>query len=322
VSAQGLGCMGMSYLYKGHGSDEAQNESLAVIDKALELGCTCLDTAEVYGPYTNEELVGRAIKGRVDQFQVCTKFGFKDGDLMAFDSTPANVRKVCEESMKRLGVNCIDLFYQHRVDPNTPIEDTVRELKALVEEGKVKYIGLSEASAADIRKAHAIHPITAYQLEWSLWTRDAEKEIIPTCRELGIGLVAYSPLGRGFLTGAIAKPDDLSEDDWRRTTPRFSAEAMDKNKGIVDKVKAIAEKKGCTPAQVALAWLHHQGSDVVPIPGTKRVKYLIDNVGAYWVKLSPEDMEELNLVAERVTGDRYNAETMKAMTFHYDATTV
>ncbi|CAD7699075.1 unnamed protein product [Ostreobium quekettii] len=324
VSAQGLGCMGMSAAYGGYEGEEAQSEALAVIDRALELGCTCLDTAEVYGPYTNEELVGRAIKGRADQFQVCTKFGFKfgDGQFTGFDSTPANVRKVCEESMKRLGVDCIDLFYQHRVDPNTPIEDTIRELKALVEEGKVKYIGLSEASAADIRKAHAIHPITAYQLEWSLWTRDAEKEIIPTCRELGIGLVAYSPLGRGFLTGAIAKPDDLSEDDWRRSNPRFTAEAMEKNKVLVDKVRAIAEKKGCTAAQVALAWVHHQGSDVVPIPGTKRVKYLLDNIGAYNVKLSAEDMEELNFAGEGVAGDRYTTEHMKAFTFHYGAANV
>lgn len=317
VSAQGLGCLGMSALYGGDYSQGAAPESIAVIHKAIDLGCNFLDTAEVYGPYTNEELVGRAIKGRRDDFIVCTKFGFKfqGGQLVGADSSPANVRKTCEGCLKRLGIDCIDLFYQHRIDPATPIEDTVRELKALVEEGKVKYIGLSEASAADIRKAHAIHPITAYQLEWSLWTRDAEKEIIPTCRELGIGIVAYSPLGRGFLTGTFEKPEDLSEDDWRLTNPRFTAEAFEKNKKMVDKVKAIAQKKGCTAAQVALAWVHHQGSDVVPIPGTKRVKYLVDNIAAFSVKLTPEDMKELDFGADEVFGDRYSS--MKDMTFHY-----
>jgi len=316
VSAQGLGCMSMSALYSGFDTEAAQAESLTVFDKALELGCTFLDTAEVYGPYTNEELVGRAIKGRRDDFIVCTKFGFKyeDGAIMCLDSNPASVRRACEGCLKRLSVDCIDLFYQHRVDLATPIEDTIRELKALVEEGKVKYIGLSEASAADIRKAHAIHPISAYQLEWSLWTRDAEKEIIPTCRELGIGLVAYSPLGRGFLTGALEKPEDLSEDDWRRNNPRFTTEAFEKNKKLMDKVKAVAKKKGCTPAQVALAWVHHQGNDVVPIPGTKRVKYLVDNVGAYYVKLSPEDLKDLDF-GDEVFGDRYSE--MESMSFHY-----
>eukprot|EP00803_Ostreobium_quekettii_P009995 evm.model.scf_2719.2 EVM.evm.TU.scf_2719.2 scf_2719:10984-13640(-) len=304
VSAQGLGCMGMSDAYGDYNSDGAQAESLAVLDKALELGCTFLDTAEVYGPFTNEELVGQAIKGKRDEFEVATKFGFeiKNGTMTGFDSTPANVRKVCEDSLKRLNIDCIDLFYQHRVDPYTPIEDTFSELKALVEEGKIKYIGLSEANAGDIWKAHAIHPVTAYQLEWPLWTRDAEKEIIPTCRELGIGLVCYSPLGRGYLTGTIQKLEDISENDWRRGNPRFSAEALERNKAMVKTVKNIAEKKGCMPAQVALAWLQHQGSDVVPIPGTKRVKYLMDNVGAYFVKLSPKDMKEVDFQPEDIVG--------------------
>jgi len=232
VSAQGLGCMGMSAFYSGFEGEEKQKESLAVIEKALELGVNHLDTAEIYGPYTNEELVGKAISGKRDKFNVATKFGFKINgtEINGTDSSRENVRKVCEGSMKRLGVDCIDLFYQHRVDPNTPIEETMQELKALVEEGKVKYVGLSEASPADIRKAHAVHPISALQIEWSLWTRDVEKEIIPLCRELGIGIVAYSPLGRGYLTGALEKLEDLSEDDWRRTNPRFTQEAFEKNK--------------------------------------------------------------------------------------------
>lgn len=249
---------------------------------------------------------------------MCTKFGLRveNDETFCTDSSPASVRRACEGSLKRLGIDCIDLYYQHRVDPATPIEDTVRELKALVEEGKVKYLGLSEASAEDIRKAHAIHPISAYQLEWSLWTRDVEEEIVPTLRELGIGIVAYSPLGRGFLTGAIEKLEDLSEDDWRRTNPRFTAEAFEKNKKLVDKVKAIAAAKGCTPAQVALAWVHHQGPDVVPIPGTKRTKYVEQNVAAYNVKLSPEDMKELDFGADDVFGGRYREDDMKT-SFHY-----
>ncbi|GMH39590.1 hypothetical protein BSKO_07488 [Bryopsis sp. KO-2023] len=306
VPLQGLGCMGMSAAYSGHDTEEAQKESLAVIDRALELGCFFLDTSDVYGPFTNEELIGKAIKGRREKFIIATKFGIKlENGQMSLDSSRAHVRSACEASLKRLGINCIDLYYQHRMDPATPIEETMQELKALVEEGKIKYVGLSEASPADIRKAHAIHPISAYQLEWSLWTRDAEQGVIPVCRELGIGIVAYSPLGRGFLTGKITSTSDISDGDYRKGNPRFSEENFAKNQALVERVKAVAKKRLCTPGQVALAWVTAQGEDVVPIPGTKRLKYLEENVGSTMVTLSEEDMKELDFGEEDVHGSRY-----------------
>ncbi|GMH39699.1 hypothetical protein BSKO_07597 [Bryopsis sp. KO-2023] len=307
VPLQGLGCMGMSAFYSGHDTEEAQKESLMVFDRALELGCNFLDTSDIYGPFTNEELVGKAIKGRRDKFIIATKFGikFEDGK-MGLDSSPAHVRSACEASLKRLGIDCIDLYYQHRVDPATPIEETMKELKKLVEEGKIKYIGLSEAGPADVRKAHAVHPISAFQLEWSLWTRDAEKSIIPLCRELGIGIVAYSPLGRGFLTGKITSTSDLSDGDFRKNNPRFTEENFAKNQALVEKVKAVAEKKGSTPGQIALAWVSAQGEDVVPIPGTKRLKYLEENIASTKVVLTPEDLKELDFGEGDVHGQRYD----------------
>jgi len=271
VSAQGLGCMGMTWAYGGGD----KQSGLDTIDRALELGVTFLDTAEVYGPYTNERLVGRAVAGRRDQFEIATKFGFSfDPDNpygpRGLDGSPENVRRACEGSLERLGTDYIDLFYQHRVDPAVPIEETVAALAELVEEGKVRYIGLSEASADVIRRAHATHPLTAVQSEYSLWTRDPESEVLPTLRELGIGLVAYSPLGRGFLTGQIRSVADLSDDDWRRSNPRFQEAALRQNIELADRVRALADELVVTPAQLALAWVQAKGSDIVPIPGTKR----------------------------------------------------
>ena len=275
VSAQGLGCMGMTWAYGG--GDE--QSGLGTIHRAIELGVTFLDTAEVYGPYTNERLVGRAVAGRRDQFEIATKFGFSfDPDNpygpRGLDGSPENVKRVCEGSLERLGTDHIDLFYQHRVDPAVPIEETVGAMAELVKEGKVRYIGLSEASAEIIRRAHATHPLTAVQSEYSLWTRDPEAEVLPTLRELGIGLVAYSPLGRGFLTGQIRSVDDLSDDDWRRSNPRFQEEALRQNVELADRVRALADERGVTPAQLALAWVHAKGNDIVPIPGTKRPERL------------------------------------------------
>jgi aryl-alcohol dehydrogenase-like predicted oxidoreductase len=307
VSAQGLGCMGMSWAY-GPGDEDS---GIQTIHRALELGITFLDTAEVYGPYTNEQLVGRAIAGKRDQFEIATKFGFvinpDDPRARATDGTPANVRRACEASLRRLGIDHIDLYYQHRVDPNVPIEETVGAMGELVEQGKVRYLGLSEASAETIRRAHATHPITAVQSEYSLWTRDPEGEVLETMRELGIGLVAYSPLGRGFLTGQIRSLDDLPEDDWRRSNPRFQEEALAENIRLADLVGELAQKRGITPAQLAIAWVMAKGEDIVPIPGTKSPKRLEENAGASDVKLAAEDIAELDnaISPDAVRGERY-----------------
>ena len=314
VSAQGLGCMGMTWAYGG--GDE--QSGLDTIHRALDLGVTFLDTAEVYGPYTNERLVGRAVAGRRDQFEIATKFGFSfDPDdpygPRGLDGSPENVRRVCEGSLERLGTDYIDLFYQHRVDPAVPIEETVGALAELVKEGKVRYIGLSEASADVIRRAHATHPLTAVQSEYSLWTRDPESEVLPTLRELGIGLVAYSPLGRGFLTGEIRSVDDLSDDDWRRSNPRFQEEALRQNIELADRVRALAEELVLTPAQLALAWVHAKGKDIVPIPGTKRPERLSENVVAVEIELSDEDVAALDqaVPAGSAVGGRYRDAEME-----------
>ena len=299
--------MGMTWAY-GKGDERS---GLETIHRARELGITFLDTAEVYGPHTNEELVGRAVAGRRDEFEIATKFGFvinpdRPTDR-ATDGSPANVRRACEGSLKRLGTDHIDLFYQHRVDPNVPIEETVGAMAELIGEGKVRYLGLSEASAETIRRAHATHPLTAVQSEYSLWTRDPEDEVLGTLRELGIGLVAYSPLGRGFLTGQIRSMADLPDDDWRRTNPRFQEEALQENLALADRVTEIAERRGITPAQLALAWVMAQGADIVPIPGTKSPRRLEENAAAADIQLSPEDVEELSnaISPEAVRGDRY-----------------
>ena len=308
VSSLGLGCMGMSEFY-GTGDED---EAVATIQRALDLGATFLDTADMYGPFTNERLVGRAIAGRRDEVQLATKFGnerLPDGTRLGVNGHPDYVRKACDASLERLGVDHIDLYYQHRVDRSVPVEETFGAMKELVEAGKVLHLGISEASAATIRKAHAVHPLTALQTEYSLFTRDLEDEILPTLRELGIGLVPYSPLGRGLLTGAITGPESFSEDDSRRTGyfPRFTDEALRANLVLVDKVKAIAVDKGCTPGQLALAWVLAQGDDIAPIPGTKRRRYLEENVGAVAVELSAEDLAALGaaIPREAVVGARY-----------------
>ncbi|TQR87094.1 aldo/keto reductase [Mycobacterium hodleri] len=311
VARIGLGAMGMSAAYTGAGTDDA--ESIRTIQRALDLGVTLVDTAEIYGPYVNEELVGRAIKGRRDEVVLATKFGMVShagqgpGHL---DSSPANIRTAVEGSLQRLGTDRIDLYYQHRVDPATPIEDTVGALADLVSEGKIRHIGLSEAGVDNIRRAHAVHPITALQSEYSLWTRDPEPDVLPLLRELGIGFVAYSPLGRGFLTGQIKSTADFDDSDNRKTNPRFEGENFEQNLRAVAEVEAIASDVGATPAQVALAWLLAQGDDIAPIPGTKRVSRLEENVAADGVELTAEQLQKLTEVSPAV-GEHHNEQQMK-----------
>jgi aryl-alcohol dehydrogenase-like predicted oxidoreductase len=317
VSEMGLGCMGMSAFY----GETDTEESEATIKRALELGIDFMDTAQIYGPLTNEELVGRAIKGKRDQYVIASKFqrNLDDtvpGDMSTLgqiDSSPENVRKTIDGTLQRLGIDQIDLYYQHRVDPNVEIEETVGAMAELVEAGKVKFLGLSEAAPETIRRAHAVHPITALQTEYSVFARDPEVELLPTCRELGIGFVAYSPLGRGFLSGRFDSPEELDENDFRRTQPRFQGENLEANKRIVAKLREIAEEKEVTPAQLALAWVLAQGDDIVPIPGTKRRSYLEENAAAADIELTDEDLSRIDDELPEVAGERYEETGMAAV---------